>query len=170
MDVKLLSLTGAVGGCAAVLCFLRWGMNWQGFVVYMFLCILMMTAYVDGKTKKIPNELVIAAVAAGIASIPLFPAITLVQRGIGMLCISIPLLAVALLIPGGIGGGDIKLMAACGIFLGWEGTINAFVVAILAAGIYCIGMMLAGKMNRKSQVALGPFLCLGMVIVMLGIN
>ena len=45
----------------------------------MFLCILMMTAYVDGKTKKIPNELVIAAVAAGIASIPLFPAITLVQ-------------------------------------------------------------------------------------------
>lgn len=163
-------MIGAAGGCAAAICLVRWGMSSQGFVAYIFLCILMVTAYVDGKTKRIPNELIIAAVAAGAASIAVFPEITLGQRGIGILCISIPLLVIALLFPGGIGGGDIKLMAACGIFLGWEGMIQAFVAAIFAAGVYCIGMMLAGKMNRRSQIALGPFLCLGIVIAMLRMN
>lgn len=160
-----LPVIGVAGGCAAVLCFQRWGMNCRGIIAYIFLCILMMTAYVDGKTMKIPNEFVIATAAAGVASIPFFPEITLEQRGIGILCISIPLLAIALLIPGGIGGGDIKFMAASGLFLGWKGTIKAFVVAILLAGIYCIGMMAVRKINRKSRIALGPFLCLGIAVV-----
>lgn len=158
-------VASVAGGFVAILCFLRWDMNFQRIIAYAFLCILVMTAYVDGKTKKIPNVFVILVAAAGIVSVPIFPVVSIVERGVGMLCVSVPLLLVTLIVPGSFGGGDIKLMAAGGLYLGWRGIVYAFVAAILLAGIYCISMMAAGKMSRKSQVALGPFLCLGMAAV-----
>lgn len=164
------SVTSAAGGFVAILCLFRWNMNCQRIIAYVFLCVLIMTAYVDGKMKKILNVFVILAAAIAVVSVPFFPAVNIVERGVGMLCVSVPLLLITLIVPGSFGGGDIKLMAAGGLYLGWRGTVHAFVAAILLAGIYCIGMMAAGRMNRKSQIALGPFLCLGIVIAMLEID
>ena len=63
-----------------------------------------------------------------------------------------------------VGVGDIKLMAACGVFLGWRLTLVSTVLAILGGGIYGIWLMAAKKAARKEKFAFGPFLCVGMVI------
>jgi len=132
--------------------------------MYLFLVLLAIVAFVDMNAMKVPNCLVAAVALLGALSIPLFPEISLWARGIGMLCISLPMFIITLIVPGGFGGGDIKLMAACGLFLGYRKIALAFVVAIMAAGIYCIWMLVKGKMERKSRFAFGPFLCLGMSI------
>ena len=65
------------------------------------------------------------------------------------------------------GGGDIKLMAAAGLFLGWQNTLLAMFFGIVFGGIYGIYLLAAKKAGKKDHFAFGPFLCAGIVIAML---
>jgi leader peptidase (prepilin peptidase)/N-methyltransferase len=62
----------------------------------------------------------------------------------------------------GIGGGDIKLMAVCGLILGWKLIIVAFITGcVLGSIIHLIRM----KIQKESAVlAFGPYLSLGVFI------
>lgn len=64
-----------------------------------------------------------------------------------------------------IGGGDVKLMAAAGLFLGWKSVLTAFVFAcVLGAVIHVIRMKCFGADRR---LAFGPYLSLGIFLSML---
>ncbi len=136
-------------------------------IEYMFLLLLATVAWKDIHTRRIPNVIVLGIAAAGIFSIPFFPAISLADRGIGIFCVSVPLLVLTWIVPGCFGGGDIKLMAASGIFLGWEANLEAFALAVFLAGGYCIWMLLRKKLSRRERIAFGPFLCAGIIAKML---
>lgn len=136
-------------------------------IEYIFLLLLATAAWKDIRTRRISNAIVLGIAAAGIFSIPFFPAISLADRGIGVFCVSLPLLILTMIVPGSFGGGDIKLMAASGIFLGWEANLEAFALAVFLAGGYCIWMLLRKKLNRRERIAFGPFLCAGIIAKML---
>lgn len=104
---------------------------------------------------------------AGMIRMCLSPEIALMQSGLGMLTVSIPLLILACMIPGSIGGGDIKLMAAGGFLLGITGVWNAFVTGVMSAGLYIVISIILKRVERKSEIALGPFLSIGMILVLL---
>ena len=129
--------------------------------------LLVIIAWTDWRIKRIPNSCVLGVLASGIISIWIFSEISLMQRMTGCFCISIPLLVLACLIPGSIGGGDVKLLAAGGFLFGMRGIWNAFVMGIMSAGAYCIIVLFLKMAGRKSEIALGPFLCIGMVIEIL---
>ena len=62
----------------------------------------------------------------------------------------------------GIGGGDIKLMAATGLLLGWKNIILAFVLGcILGSVIHIVRMKVAGA---QKVLAMGPYLAAGIWI------
>ncbi len=65
----------------------------------------------------------------------------------------------------GIGGGDIKLMAAAGLFLGWKNIILAFIVGcVLGSVIHLIRM----RVSKQDHVlAFGPYLAAGIFIASL---
>lgn len=130
----------------------------------VFLGILTAVALKDRKTRKIPDRLVLSLGLCGLFSIPFYPEITMIERVVGIFCVSLLLIGITVFVPGSFGGGDIKLMAASGIFLGWKRNAEAFIIALMLAGIYCAVMLLLGKAGRKSKVALGPFLCIGIMI------
>ena len=88
------------------------------------------------------------------------------QRAAGMFVVSVPLLILACMVPGSIGGGDIKLMVAGGFLLGMSGVWNAFVTGIMCAGSYIVILLLMKKAGRKSEIALGPFLSIGIIWVL----
>ena len=136
-------------------------------IEYMFLLLLATPAWKDIRTRRIPNVIVLGIAAAGIFSIPFFPAISFADRGIGIFYVSVPLLVLTWIVPGCFGGGDIKLMAASGIFLGWEANLEAFALAVFLAGGYCIWMLLRKKLSRRERIAFGPFLCAGIIAKML---
>lgn len=165
----LFALSGLLGGCTALLCLQSWGISLQTLCIVLFLAVLAGIALSDLNRMKIPNSFIIAAGIMAVVSAFVFPETGILYRGIGALCISLPMLAAALFIPGGFGGGDIKLMMVCGWFLGWERCIVAFAVAIVAAGIFCVCMLLVGKITRKSRFPLGPFLCLGTAVAAMNI-
>lgn len=65
----------------------------------------------------------------------------------------------------GIGGGDVKLMAVCGLVLGWKLIILAFFIGcILGAVIHVIRMKISGESH---VLAMGPYLSMGVFIAML---
>ena len=58
-----------------------------------------------------------------------------------------------------IGGGDVKLMAAAGLLLGWKGIILAFVIGCIVGSVI---HMIRIKVSHASHVlALGPYLAVG---------
>lgn len=85
---------------------------------------------------------------------------------IGFFCVSLVLLAIYLISGGrAIGGGDVKLMAACGLFLGWQGICLALVIGCIAGSIIHIIRM---KFSNAGKVlAMGPYLAFGIFVTSL---
>lgn len=126
-------------------------------------------AWVDWKTRRIQDTSTLGVLALGIAGIYVFPEICFLQRCAGFFAISIFLLLIVGIVPGSFGGGDIKLMAAAGFLFGIDNICRAFVTGVLTAGVFVSYQLMTGKVNRKSEIALGPFLCMGLFLVLLEI-
>ncbi len=82
---------------------------------------------------------------------------------IGLVSVSVPLLLIYYATKGrGIGGGDVKLMGAAGLLLGWKLVILAFFLGCLLGSVIHIARM---KISGESHVlAMGPYLSAGIVI------
>ncbi len=152
----------ALGGTLALLCVYRFGMGAEAVAAFAFLAVLTVVALIDADTMEIPNGLVIGIiiVAAVAWACGLEPAWR--DRLIGLVCVSLPMLLITLAIPGAFGGGDVKLMAASGLFLGWKMTLVATFLAIVAGGLYGIWLLATRRKGKKEHFAFGPFLCAGM--------
>ena len=131
-----------------------------------FLLMLVVIAIVDTKTMEIPNGFVMIIGIISIMALVFQENLTLANRLLGFICISLPLLVIALVKPGAIGGGDIKLMATSGLYLGVELTVLSFFIGATFGGVYGIWLLARGK-GRKEEFPLGPFLCAGMFIAII---
>lgn len=130
--------------------------------ICLFFGVLVAAAHTDRKTRTIPDKLVLAALGASLFSIPFFPETGLPERIWGICSASLLLLLITLCKPGAFGGGDIKLTAACGVFLGWRYSLLALGIAVFTGALYGAGLLVLGKADRRSYIAFGPFLCIGM--------
>ncbi len=64
------------------------------------------------------------------------------------------------------GGGDIKLMAGVGAFIGWEKVLFAIFIASVLGSIVGILLILFKKIVKKQEIAFGPYLALGSYAVL----
>ena len=72
-----------------------------------------------------------------------------------------------LLTKNGIGGGDVKLVAVLGLWLGVDGLINTVLSASICGGICAVGMILSGAKGRKDYFAYGPYFCIAAALQMI---
>ena len=156
-----------LGGGAALGLAGRYGLNAEGGTVFLFFCVLTCVAFVDADTMEIPNGFILWALAAAALAAVTMPGLSLPARLLGGVCVSVPMLLLALAVPGAFGGGDIKLMAACGLFLGWRLTVTSMFLALLGGGGYALYLLARKRAGRKTHFSFGPFLCLGMAAAQL---
>lgn len=76
-------------------------------------------------------------------------------------------LLLALLSKGSLGGGDVKLIAALGLWLGFEKLLNVVFAGTISGGLAAILMILANKKNRNSYFAYGPYFALTAIYFLL---
>lgn len=150
------------GGFIALLCVKMSGFCPEALTTFVFLGLLAVVAFIDIDTMKISNGTVFALLLTGVISVVTMPGLSLMQRLAGMGCVSLPLFLITLVVPDAFGGGDIKLMGACGLLLGWERNFVALFLAVIAGGAYGMFLLVTGRKGRKEHFAFGPFLCLGM--------
>jgi leader peptidase (prepilin peptidase)/N-methyltransferase len=142
-----------------------------------FLLVLLVISAIDLQHKIIPNLIILPAIATGIGlvlisqlwkvkALPLVDNSSLINSGSGFLIGGGLLLVVALARPGGMGGGDIKLAAFLGIFLGRYVLVGLF-IGFLIGSIVGLIAIIAGTKSRKSLLSFGPYLALGAVITII---
>jgi leader peptidase (prepilin peptidase)/N-methyltransferase len=156
-------LAELICAATAALCFLRFGFLWMAPLAFGVIVLLLAVTLIDQQTMEIPDGLIIALIPLAAAAIWARPEVTLLERGIGAAAVSIPMLLMALIIKGGFGGGDIKLMAVCGFLLGWQCTVLAFFIALVTGVCFA----LITKKKKGEHFAFGPFLCIGTAAAML---
>ncbi|MEG2770590.1 MAG: A24 family peptidase, partial [Oscillospiraceae bacterium] len=123
---------------------------------------------IDFDTMTIPNGLILALIVPCILSVLSDSAFPLMhERLIGFVCVSVPLLIFALVIKGSFGGGDIKMMAICGFFLGWKNTLFATFVGFIVGGIAVVLMLAFKKVKKGMHIPFGPWLAIGVFVAML---
>ncbi len=162
-------------GFAMALLFIKLGPTIDMMFISILAVILIVIAGIDLKTMTIPNGTVIALLVLGVVYSGfriLFPGATAFQIRwfepvIGFFAASLPLFLVAVLSKGGMGGGDIKLMAAAGVFLGWKGVLVAMVAGSVVGAVLSLLLIALRKKKRKDLIPFGPFLCLGILFAAL---
>ena len=74
------------------------------------------------------------------------------------------LILMALIYPGGMGGGDIKMIAMLGAFLGWEKVFLTIFLGSLIGSVIGIAMIILKKGGRKTKIPFGPYLAAGAIL------
>ena len=62
------------------------------------------------------------------------------------------------------GGGDVKLMAGIGAFIGWQGVITTIIMGSFFGLIYAVILMIWKGKKGSDAIPFGPFLSLGALI------
>ena len=139
--------------------------------IFVFFCIMDLVILVDYDTMEIPNRFVIVMLYVSVIAMVIVPGVSLVEHIIGAVCISLPMFLLMMAIPGAFGGGDLKLTASVGLFLGWKLTVIGFLLGLLFGGIYGAVGLATKKIKKGEHFSFGPFLCTGyMAAVLIGMD
>lgn len=155
-------LVEALNGALYLLVFWRYGLSIDSLLYCLLFSALIVLGVIDFRTYEIPVGINIFILTLGLIRI-----VTDLSHwfsyGIGLLAVSIPLLLIYLVTKGrGIGGGDVKLMAAAGLLIGWKLNILGFLLGcILGSIIHVFRMKLSGE---GRTLAMGPYLAMGIAI------
>jgi leader peptidase (prepilin peptidase) / N-methyltransferase len=156
-----------VSGVLYVLLWFKFGFSIP-FAVYAALTSTLLTvALIDYDHKIIPNTITLPGIAIGLGlSIWALP-ITPLGSLLGVLIGGAFFYLIALVSKGGMGGGDIKLIAMIGAFLGWQGALFTIFSGALLGSLVGVMLMVLGRKGRKDKVPFGPFLSSGAIIFLL---
>ncbi len=150
-----------------------------GFLVLVGFCVLLSS--IDARTMLLPNAIVFPMMAAATLYAPWNPwlgsrwdarlvdMLTGFFTGAGILFI-FGWLGTWILGKDALGGGDIKLLGALGMVLGWQGVLDGLFLGSLISGLWGGGLMLGGRLKSKTPLPYGPFLCMGCVLTALWPN
>lgn len=141
----------------------------QGMLYFLFLLTLLLIAETDYYTYKIPDILNLLLFINGLIFSIFFSNGDMIRRLAGTLIIPLLFLVMDLIKPGSIGGGDIKLMAAAGVFIGPVAIIYAAIIGSLLAGFIMTGLLLSRRAGRTARMPMAPYYAIGIVVTTLGI-
>jgi leader peptidase (prepilin peptidase)/N-methyltransferase len=158
-------LIEAATGLLYAVIFYRFGLSFDTVLICSMTSALLALSVIDGRTCEIPPGFNIFLLVVGIVRVISDPGNWLTYL-IGFFAVSFFLLAIFLLSSGrGVGGGDVKLMAVCGLILGWKLIILAFVLGcVIGSVVHLIRMAAKGA---GSRLALGPYLSIGIFLAAL---
>lgn len=155
----------AANGLLYVLIFLVKDFTWEAILYCLLASALLVLSVIDWRTYEIPVGINIFILILGILRV-----ITDYRNWwnylIGFLCVSLFLYLLFWISKGkAIGGGDIKLMAAAGLLLGWKLIILAFLLGCIIGAIIHVIRMRVSKADHV--LAMGPYLSVGIFIAAL---
>ena len=148
------------------------------FIFLIFTLSLIIIGFIDIDTYLIPDVIVLPAIPLGLIFSVIFPQIHGLKRFDALLySLSGVLLGAGLLLfLGGLGkimfkkeamgGGDVKLLAMIGSFLGWKNVLLSLFFASLAGTLISLVLILLKKRSIEDYVPFGPYLGIGAIISM----
>ncbi|MDX2493706.1 MAG: A24 family peptidase, partial [Desulfuromusa sp.] len=138
-------------------------------VYWVFLAALVTITFIDLDHQIIPDVISLPGIVVGFIFSFFIPWLPWVDSLLGIIVGGGILLVIAWLYEiltkrEGMGGGDIKLLAMLGAFLGWKAVLPIVFVASLAGSLIGVPLMLLQKGNSKLAIPFGPFLAFAATI------
>jgi leader peptidase (prepilin peptidase) / N-methyltransferase len=137
-------------------------------LIALFLAAMLAVALIDARWRIVPNRIVYPSLVLGLAGLvvgQLAGAPVDVLSGlIGLAAYAGPLLLIALVVPRGMGMGDVKLAALIGLVLGALGLSYVAVAAgvgIILGGVGALTALAVMGYGRREHIPFGPFLAGG---------
>ena len=152
-------LIEGLNGILYVVVFLRFGISIETLLYCLLTSALVVLSVIDFRTFEIPLGINVFIGILGLVRI-LSDRTNWAEYVIGFFAVSVFLYVLFWLTKGqGIGGGDIKLMAASGLLLGWQCNILAFLLGCIIGSVCHLMRMWLTKEGHV--LALGPYLSVG---------
>jgi len=160
------ALVMALTAVGFLLAFLRFGLAARLPLACFFIAVMIVVAVIDWELMIIPNKIVLPAAVVGLAaSIALNPGRWWIYL-VAAVGASLFLFILALIWPGGMGGGDIKLALFMGGVLGTM-VIAAMFLAFLFGAVVGLILIASKLKSRKDHIPFGPYLALGSILAVL---
>jgi len=159
-------LVEALHGLGFLFIFKQFGLTAQAGIYLLFFSSLIAVTFIDLSHQIVPDVITLPGMVLGVITastiLPTGPLNSLIGLFLGGgLFYLVALLSLALLKREGMGGGDIKLIAMIGAFLGWRGMLLTIFLAALSGSLIGIALILFRGKNRADLIPFGPFLALG---------
>ena len=144
----------------------RFGLTLSTVGYFAFSAALVIITFIDFDHQIIPDVVSLPGAAAGVLFSLVSPALSLWNSLIGLVIGAGVLLAVALgyrAVTGreGMGGGDVKLLAMIGAFLGWRAVPFTLFAASFLGSVVGVAAMVRNHSDSKLALPFGPFLSFG---------
>lgn len=146
---------------------LRYGLSVDLAIALLFLSALVAITAIDLERRIIPDLITLPGLLAGFVANLATGRVSWSDSLIGIAFGGGLFLAIILVSGGGMGGGDMKLGAMFGAFLGWKVTLLAIFIAVVLGGALAVALLASGRMRRKDPIPFGPFLAPGGAIGLL---
>ena len=150
----------------------HFGLTYRTAVLIIFLSAIIGISLMDIDHGIIPDSITLPGTLFGLAASaflknPLLPSVALGVIIGGGLILLMALVGRAIKGREILGGGDIKLAAMLGAFLGWKQTVVAIVLSFLVGSILAIILISFERKNWGDPLPFGPFLALGGIAALL---
>ncbi len=141
------------------------GFNVDSLLYCLLTSALITLSVIDWRTYEIPLGINLFILTLGLIETFIHWE-DLMDHLIGLFAVSIFLELIVLFTKGrGMGGGDVRLMAVCGLFLGWKEIVLALFIGCIVGSVIHLIRMLAFGADRR--LAFGPYLAVGVFISMM---
>jgi leader peptidase (prepilin peptidase) / N-methyltransferase len=164
------------------LAYWRYGLTWQFPITAFWCCIFLLIIFIDLEHQLILNVItypaaiiavILIAIDSFVPGVNLFPGLTFMPANSfysGLICGAL-LMAVFFLIavirPGSMGLGDVKLVGLIGFVSGFPLVVFSMIIGIVLGGIVAVILLSTRKKKRQDVIPYGSFLGIGPIIALL---
>lgn len=164
----VVELMNAAGYLAVVV---KFGWHWASVAYGIFFSALLVVTWIDLDHQIIPDVISLPGILLGLILAATILPLGFINALVGVLVgggVLWGLAAASPLLFGkeGLGGGDIKLLAMIGAFLGWQETLLTLMIAAIVGSIIGVGLIAFRLMGREQYIPFGPFLSLGALLTL----
>lgn len=162
-------LVEGITALSSLVLFMKFGPSLNYIFYFSFVSALIVITLIDLYHQIIPDVISLPGIGVGIIASLIIPQMSFKASVIGALLGGGSLFIVATLYQWlfkreGMGGGDVKLLAMIGAFLGWKAVILTILLGSLFGSIIGILIMVSKGKDFKYAIPFGPFLAIGAVI------
>ena len=159
-------------GIIYLIIYLIYGLSIQSLVYIILSSALIIIAFIDLNEQIVPDVISLPGIGVGLILSFFVPYLSFINSALGVvvgggIILIIALVGSMIFKKEAMGGGDVKLAAMIGAFLGWRYTIISLFLGFFLGALAGIFLVLSKIKSKEDMVPFGPFIALGSLITLL---
>lgn len=150
----------------AFLCW-HYDLTLQLFFSLVYASLFIVIFFIDLEHQLVLNKIVYPAMALALAFSFFRPELGVVHALLGGAAGGAIMLLLFFITRGGLGMGDVKLMALLGLATGFPQILLALLLSVVVGGLVAILLLVSGLKKRRDAIPFAPFLVAGAFAVLL---